>query len=53
MVGLDGPNKKALSVRVMRMMRKAGLPRASASEIEDTLAAAAFTYIKQAFIEEE
>ena len=53
MVGLDGPNKKALSVRVMRMMRKAGLPRASAREIEDTLAAAAFTYIKQAFIQEE
>jgi hypothetical protein len=53
MVGLDGPNKKVLSVRVMRMMRKAGLPRASAREIEDTLAAAAFTYIKQAFIQEE
>ncbi len=51
MIGLDGPNKKALTMRVIRMMRKAGMPRATPSEINDILAAAAFTYINEAFVE--
>ena len=51
MIGLDGPNKKALTMRVIRMMRKADMPRASSSEINDILAAAAFTYINEAFVE--
>ena len=52
MIGLEGPNKKALSMRVIRMMRAAGMPRPRPEEINDLLAAAAFTYINQEFVDD-
>jgi mono/diheme cytochrome c family protein len=53
MIGLEGPNKKVLSKRVIRMMRAAGMPRPRPEEINDVLAAAAFTYINQEFVDDE
>jgi len=52
MIGLEGPNKNALSMRVIRMMRAAGMPRPRPEEINDLLAAAAFTYINQEFVDD-
>ena len=50
MVGLNGPNKKVLVTHVRRLLRKAGLPKASSKEIEDLLSASALTYIKEEFV---
>jgi hypothetical protein len=52
MVGLEGPNKKMLTKRVIRMMRAAGMPRPRPEEINNLLAAAAFAYINQEFGDE-
>ena len=50
MVGLLASNKKVLMKRAALLMRKAGMPRIKADEIEDMLAASAVVYIEQEFI---
>ena len=49
MVGLNGPSRKAHENFVRRGFRKAGLPRPSSKQIEDTMAAAVLTYVTQEF----
>ena len=51
MIGLDSPNKRNLTTHVIRLMRKAGMPRPKPQEIQDMLAASALTYIETEFIE--
>ena len=51
MIGLDSPNKRNLTTHVIRLMRKAGMPRPKPQEIQDLLAASALTYIETEFIE--
>lgn len=51
MIGLDSPNKRTLTTHVIRLMRKAGMPRPKPQEIQDLLAASALTYIESEFME--
>lgn len=51
MIGLDSPNKRSLTTHVIRLMRKAGMPRPKPQEVQDLLAASALTYIETEFIE--
>ena len=51
MIGLDSLNKRNLTTHVIRLMRKAGMPRPKPQEIQDLLAASALTYIETEFIE--
>ncbi|NCF33875.1 MAG: hypothetical protein GWP50_09950 [Proteobacteria bacterium] len=51
MIGLDSPNKRTLTTHVIRLMRKAGMPRPKPQEIQDLLAASALTYIETEFME--
>jgi hypothetical protein len=49
MVGLNGPSRKSHENFVRRGFRKAGLPRPSSKQIEDTMAAAVLTYVTREF----
>ena len=49
MVGINGPARKGHEKFIIRAYRKAGLPRPSANQIEDTMAVAVLTYIKRVY----
>jgi hypothetical protein len=49
MVGLNGPSRKSHENFVRRGFRKAGLPRPTSKQIEDTMAAAVLTYVTKEF----
>ena len=49
MVGINGPARKAHEKFILRSYRKAGLPRPSAKQIEDTMAVAVLTYVNRVY----
>ena len=49
MVGINGPARQAHEKFIIRSYRKAGLPRPTAKQIEDTMAVAVLTYVNKVF----